>query len=510
MIEHRKPRITWGSQMGFLFAAIGSAVGLGNIWRFSYMAYENGGGAFLVPYFVALITAGIPLMILEFGVGHKKHGSSALSFAKIGRKYEWLGWWMPAVATLGIMLFYSVVIGWCVNYVIFSINLAWGTDTQAFFLNNFLHLSSGVFQLNGIPLQILLSLFAVWFVTWLICYREINHGIEKACLIFMPLLFVMTMILVVWSLTLPGAMEGLKWYLKPDFSKIANWKVWMAAYGQIFFTLSLGFGVMITYASYLPKRTDIVKNAIITSLVNCLYSFVAGFAVFSVLGYMAQASGQPIDQVVKAGPTLAFVAYPQAISMLPFMREAFGIIFFSALVIAGLSSGISLIEAFSRSVTDKFDFNRKVVVTVVCSFGFLGSLIFATGAGLYWLDIVDHYINQYGLVLAGILECLVVGWVLKAKVLRNHINAVSDWQLNRFWSLAIRFFTPAILIIILVSNTISELSKPYGGYDVNALLFLGGLWIIATLLLAFGLSLPKWDQQKLDYDHFAHEDKLLV
>jgi len=510
MVEHHRPRITWASQIGFLFAAIGSAIGLGNIWRFSYMTYENGGGAFLVPYFVALLTAGIPLLILEFGLGHKKHGASSLAFAKIGRRFEWLGWWMPVFATFGIMLFYSVVIGWCVNYVLYSFNLAWGTDAQAFFLKDFLNLSSGVFQIGGISLHLFLSVAFVWFLTWLICYREVNHGIEKACMIFMPLLFVLTIILVGWGLTLPGAWEGIKWYLKPDFSKIANWKVWIAAYGQIFFTLTLGFGVMIAYASYLPKRTDIVKNAVITSLVNCFYSFVAGFAVFSVLGYMALKSGLPINQVVKSGPTLAFVAYPQAISLLPFLREVFGVMFFGALVIAGISSGISLIEAFSRAVTDKFDLNRRAVVNVLCVVGFLGSLIFATGAGLYWLDIVDHYINQYGLVLAGILECVVVGWFLRAHVLRTHINAVSDWSVNRLWDFAISILTPGILLIIFISNLIGEFRKPYGGYDVFALLLLGGLWLIATLLVGVGLSFPKWDRRKLEYDHFAEEDKLLV
>jgi len=510
MTHHEKSRITWGSQLGFIFAAIGSAVGLGNIWRFSYMTYENGGGAFLIPYLIALLTAGIPLMILEFGLGHKKHGASSLAFAKIGRKFEWLGWWMPVFAMFGILLFYSVVIGWCLNYVVFSFNLAWGTDTQNFFLKEFLNLSPGVFQLGGVPLHLLVSVAVVWLITWLICFREVNHGIEKACMIFMPALFVLTVILVGWGLTLPGAWEGIKWYLKPDFSKLGNIKVWIAAYGQIFFTLTLGFGVMIAYASYLPKRTDIVKNAIITSVTNCLYSFIAGFAVFGVLGYMSLKSGLPINQVVKSGPILAFVAYPQAISLLPFFREAFGVIFFGALTIAGISSAISLIEAFSRAITDKFNFDRKMLVSFLCGVGFLGSLAFASGAGLYWLDIVDHYINQYALVIAGILECLVVAWFLKAHILRNHINAVSDWRLNRLWDFAISILTPGILLVIFVTNLIAELRRPYGGYDVKALVILGGFWLLATLLVGIALSMPKWDKQKLGYDHFAQEDKLLV
>ncbi|MBU1026771.1 MAG: sodium-dependent transporter, partial [Candidatus Margulisbacteria bacterium] len=168
------------------------------------------------------------------------------------------------------------------------------------------------------------------------------------------------------------------------------------------------------------------------------------------------------------------------------------------------------IEAFSRAITDKFNFDRKMLVSFLCGVGFLGSLAFASGAGLYWLDIVDHYINQYALVIAGILECLVVAWFLKAHILRNHINAVSDWRLNRLWDFAISILTPGILLVIFVTNLIAELRRPYGGYDVKALVILGGFWLLATLLVGIALSMPKWDKQKLGYDHFAQEDKLLV
>jgi NSS family neurotransmitter:Na+ symporter len=510
MSEHHKERVTWKSQIGFIFAAIGSCIGLGNIWRFSYIVYENGGGAFLIPYFVALLTAGIPLLILEFGLGHKKHGAASLAFAKITRKFEWLGWWMPIYTVFGIMFFYSVVISWCLNYVVYSFTLAWGTDPQTFFLSDFLQVSSGVFDFKGIPVHMLIGVACVWFLIWFICFREINHGIERACSIFMPTLFILTVILVGWGVTLPGAWEGIKWYLKPDFSKLANWQVWIAAYGHIFFTLSVGFGIMIAYASYLPKRTSLIKDALITSLSTSIYAFVAGFAVFSVLGYMALRSGLPIGEVVRSGPTLAFIAYPQAISLFPVFRELFGVIFFSALLIAGIASGLSVVEAFSRAFTDKFDIDRKVVVSVVCALGFLGSLLFAASSGLYWLDIVDHYINQYGLVFAGILECLVVGWFLKAHVLRNHINAVSEWKLTRFWDITISIVTPGVLFIIFINNVIDEFKKPYGEYDLLALILLGGFWLVATLLAAIALSLPKWEKEKLEYDHFAEEDRLLV
>lgn len=506
MLERDK----WGSQAGFLLAAIGSAVGLGNIWRFSYMAYENGGGAFLVPYFVALITTGLPLMILEYGLGHKKHGSSALSFAKIGRQHEWLGWWMPIFVMFGIMFYYSVIIGWCINYSVYSITLKWGANTESFFLKDFLGLSSGVGELGSIRPHILWSTALTWGVMWVICYREVAHGIEKACKVFMPLLFFLTLILIVWGCTLEGAFEGLKWYLKPDWSKIANWEVWIAAYGQIFFTLSLGFGIMITYASYLPKRSDLVKNAVIISFTNCFYSFIAGFAVFSVLGYMALQKGVAIDKVVKSGPTLAFVVYPEAISSLPFFNNLFGFIFFVTLVIAGISSGISIIEAMSSALIDKFNIHRGKTVSGLCIVGFLGSLLFTTQGGLYLLDIVDHFLNQYGLVLAGLLECIIVGWILKAKVLRHHVNAVSKWKINKVWDIFIKFVIPAFLLVMVGKEFLGEYYEPYGGYGRKFTLLIGAGWVLATLVLAIIVSIYPWEPEKLKYEHKPEEDQLII
>ncbi len=503
-------RPKWNSQAGFLMAAIGSAVGLGNIWRFSYMAYENGGGAFLVPYFIALITTGIPLMILEYGLGHKKQGSSALSFAKIGRKYEWLGWWMPTFVMFGIMLYYAVIIGWCINFLVYSVNLRWGSDTQSFFLKEYLNLSSGVGEIGGLQLQIVAATLLAWGINWGICYRGVAHGIEKASEVFMPLLFVLTLTLVLWGVTLEGAGEGLKWYLTPDWGKIMDWRVWMAAYGQIFFTLSLGFGIMITYASYLPAKTDLVKNAVITSVTNCLYSFIAGFAVFSVLGYMAQQKGVAVSEVVKSGPSLAFVAYPEAISRLPFFNNLFGLIFFFTLVIAGISSGISLIEAMASALIDKFAFSRQRTITVLCALGALGSIIFTTRSGLFWLDILDHFLNHYGLVLAGLFECLIVGWVLKAHVLREHINLVSNWKINRLWDFLIKYWTPGLLIVMLLIQFKEEFTHLYGGYSATALLSIGVSWVLATLLLAIIFSLFSWKKSKLEYKHKPEEDKLLV
>jgi len=167
--ESHHPRPEWNSRMGFILAAIGSAVGLGNIWRFSHMCYKNGGGAFLLPYFIALLVVGIPLMILELGIGHRMRGSAPLSFAKIDRRWEWSGWWPVTFVMFGIMLFYSTVIAWCLSYVFFSVNLSWGADPNAFFFGDYLQASSPL-DIGDLSGQIIYALLGVWFLCWLICF----------------------------------------------------------------------------------------------------------------------------------------------------------------------------------------------------------------------------------------------------------------------------------------------------------------------------------------------------
>jgi len=484
-------REQWKSQFGFLLAAVGSAIGLGNIWRFSYMAYSNGGGAFLIPYITALLTVGIPLLVLEFGVGHERIGSAPLAYAKIHKGWEWLGWWAVVFVMFGIELYYTVIIGWCVNYFLLSFDLGWGADPKGFFFGDFLSLTNGPSNIGQIRTPIFIATLFVWFLNWFIVYRGVQKGVELANKIFMPLLFVLTAILVFWSLTLKGAGEGIKAYLTPDFSKIAQPKVWIDAYSQIFFTLSLGFGIMIAYASYLPERSDISKNAVLTSVLNCGYSLFAGFAVFSVLGYMALTEGKPVAEVVDKSIGLAFVAYPKALSLMP-GGSLFGAIFFLCLVVAGISSSISIIEAFVSAYVDKFSTNRGKVVTVISVLGALGSIVFTTQGGLFWLDIVDHFLTNYGLLVVGIFESILVGWLFKTDVLRQHINRYSSLKIGRWWNGLIRLFVPTALGVLLAGAIYKEVQSPYEGYSWGAIILLGVDWILFTVIIAVVFALRPW------------------
>jgi NSS family neurotransmitter:Na+ symporter len=484
-------REQWKSQLGFLLAAVGSAIGLGNIWRFSYMAYSYGGGAFLIPYVTALLTAGIPLLILEFAIGHERVGSAPLAYAKISKKWEWLGWWAVIFVMFGIELYYTVIIAWCMDFFVLSFNLGWGEDPNSYFFKDFLALSDKPSAIGQIRTPIFAALVVVWFMNWMILYRGIQRGVELANKIFMPLLFVLTAVLVGWALTLEGAMEGIKAYLTPDFSKLSNPKVWIDAYSQIFFTLSLGFGIMIAYASYLPDKTNISRNAVLTAFINSGYSLFAGFAVFSVLGFMATSQGKPISEVVSQSIGLAFVAYPKAVTLMP-GGNLFGAIFFLCLVVAGISSSVSIIEAFTSAVVDKFALNRKKVVTLICTLGFIGSIVFTTQAGLLWLDIVDHFLTHYGLVVVGIFECIIVAWLFKLKILRNHVNKISTLKLGPWWDFLIKYFVPLVLGVILIGDIYNELRQPYGGYSWLSIIIIGRDWVLLTLVAAFWMALRPW------------------
>lgn len=479
-------RETWGTRAGFIMAAVGSAIGLGNIWRFPYMAYENGGGAFLVPYFIAMLAAGIPFMILEFGLGHKFRGSAPKIFSTISSKMEWLGW-LQVVVCFIIATYYVAIISWAMQYFLMAFNQGWGASPADFFFKDFLALSSGPMELGSLQMPIFLGIVAAWAITFFAIFTGIRGGIERLNKVFMPLLFVMVLVFIGFGMTLPGASEGLQWLFKPDFSAIWNAKVWTAAAGQIFFSLSIGFAIMLAYSSYLPKDSDINNNATMTVFINCGFSMLGGLMIFSVLGYMAAQKGVPVSEVVSSGVGLAFVTLPTAINMMP-MPILFGGLFFLALTIAGLSSMISIVEAVVSAVMDKLSMPRKQAATFICTLGFIISVVFSTSGGLYLLDIVDHFVNNYGILIGGLVEICFIAWFCKLDVIQQHINATSEFAVGTLWKVCIMGVAPLGLAVNLGLSLWDDLHAGYGGYDLSALLMFGWLVLFAAFALAFALT----------------------
>ncbi|MDK4591520.1 sodium-dependent transporter, partial [Kingella kingae] len=276
-------RETFSGRKAFIFAAIGSAVGLGNIWRFPYVTYENGGGAFMIPYLVALLTAGIPLLFLDYALGHKYRGSAPLSFRRLSQKFETFGWWQVLINVI-IGIYYAVILGWAASYTYFSLNQAWGKDHAGFFFKEYLHMADGA----GVGLDfvgaVALPQIGVWLFVLAVLALGVQKGVGKSSAFFMPLLTIMFTVLVISSLFLPGAAKGLDALFTPNWSKLLEPTVWIAAYGQIFFSLSICFGIMVTYSSYLKRDTDLTSTGLVVGFANSAFELLAGIGVFAALG----------------------------------------------------------------------------------------------------------------------------------------------------------------------------------------------------------------------------------
>ncbi|WP_134699147.1 sodium-dependent transporter [Ammoniphilus sp. YIM 78166] len=485
----------WGTRAGFILAAVGSAIGLGNIWRFPYVAYENGGGAFLVPYLFALLTAGIPILILEFGIGKKGGGSAPLSWRNLNQKWEWMGWFQVLISFV-IITYYSVIIAWALSYTKLSLNLEWGDDTKGFLFGDFLGVTDGVWNMGGLQTHLILPLVIVWSIVFITLYKGIKSGIERVSKFVMPLLIFLFLIITFRGLSLEGAAMGLNHFFTPDWSKVWHYKTWIAAYGQIFFSLSIGYAIMITYASYLPKKSDVNNSAFITALGNSGFELLAGITVFSILGFMAFENNVNISEVAAGGIGLAFVVFPKVINTLPAFNNLFGFLFFGCLVLAGITSAISIMEVVVAAIRDKFNLTRERAVVWVTAVSFSVSLLYATGAGLYFLDIVDHFINSFGILLSGLIQLILFGWFYKLRDIREAGNATSDFRIGAWWEIILKFITPSILLFIYAQNLIGAFREPYEDYPISALLTLGAGSVLLVMAIAWFFTRLSWKHSK--------------
>lgn len=499
-MNEKETRQQFNSKLGFILAAVGSAVGLGNIWRFPYVLYENGGGSFLIPYFIAIFTAAIPLLILEYTLGNKFRASAPLAFARNNKKFEWVGW-IPTFIGAMIVLYYSSIVSWAINYLYLSINRSWGPSPEEFFFDGFLKVSEGAFHLGEININILVGLIIIWGGTYIVCSRSIDKGIEKLNKILLPVLAITIAFVILRGISLEGAKEGLNVLFTPDFNALKNPQIWLAAYSQVFYSLSVAMGIMITYSSYLPKKSDLVNTAFITGLANSAFELTVSIGIFSILGYMASQNNVPVTEVVASGVGLAFIAFPKAFNLMGTLGSVLGVAFFATLVFAGFTSFVSITEAFITPFTDKFKFERKKTYKVICIGGFAISSIYATGAGLYILDIVDYFINSFGIITVGIIEAVVVTYVFGLKKFRDLANSNSIQKVGNLWMASVAFVVPVLLTINLILFTIQTITDGYGGNSTASLLFYGGGTLIAIVVCSVIMSLLAWkNKDDLNYD----------
>jgi len=410
-------RDRWPSRTAFIYAAIGSAVGLGNIWRFPFLAEKFGGGAFLIPFLIALFVAGIPLLILEFALGQKIQKGAVDSLASIKKKLSGLGWWALFTAFI-VISYYVVIMAWSLIYLFASFGVQWSEDPESYFFNNVLQISESVDSIGTIVPAVFIGLLISWILIYFCVWKGVR-SVSKVVMWTVPLPIILLFVLLIRVFTLDGAMIGIVEYITPDFSALFDSEVWIAAVSQVFFSLSIAFGVMIAYSSYNKKGSDINKNAFTVGIADTVIAIIAGFVVFGTLGFMAEQQGVAFDEVVASGPGLAFIAFPQALSLMPF-GTIFSILFFITLFTLAIDSAFSLVEAVNIVISDKIKMKKQYIALIVCTLGFLAGIIYTTNGGLFILDVVDHFVTNINLIVIGIIYLIVVSHhapILKSETL---------------------------------------------------------------------------------------------
>ncbi|QFG68268.1 sodium-dependent transporter [Ornithinimicrobium pratense] len=456
-----RQRETWTSSTGFILAAIGSAVGLGNIWRFPGVAYENGGGAFLIPYLVALLTAGIPILFLDYAIGHRYRAAAPLALRRIARPAETLGWFQICLSFV-IAVYYAAVIAWSLSYFVFSFDLRWGDNTAAFFTGEYLQVGAPEISSTVVP-AVAIPLVLVWVAVLVVLVLGVTRGVQRVNVVFIPLLTVTFAALVVRALTLPGASDGLNAFFTPNWSALTDPAVWIAAYSQIFFSLSIAFGIMITYASYQRRKANMTSSGLVVAFANSSFEILAGIGVFATLGFMAQQASTTVDQLEGlTGPTLSFITFPAVISQMP-GGNVFGMLFFGCLVLGGFTSIISILLGVAASVQEKFGLGQKaaaVTVSVICAA--LSLALFSTTSALLALDTVDQWANNIGIVFSAIVMAVLVIWVLrKGPTLLAHLNTVSTFRLGWWWIGLVAVLAPLYLGYMLYERVRTLIVEGY-------------------------------------------------
>ncbi len=444
-----KNRSNFTGSLGFIFAAASSAVGLGNLWRFPYLAAKYGGGMFLLIYFILAVTFGFALMVTEIAIGRKTRLSPMEAFGAMHKKWGWLGKLTTLVPVL-ILPYYCVIGGWVTKYCAVMLSGAVAQSADDNYFPSFISSTAS-------PLA-----FFFIFVTFVavIIFLGVNKGIEKFSKVLMPMLLILTIILTIFVLTREGAGAGVAYYLKPELSHLSV-KTILAALGQLFFSMSLAMGIMITYGSYVRKEDSIEKSVRQIEFFDTLVAFLAGLmivpAVFAYSGGDAAALGK--------GPSLMFVTLPKVFNGMPF-GSVVGSLFFVLVFFAALTSAVSVMEAIVAGIDDKYKIGRKkataivyvyaIAIGVFCSLGF-GILNHIKIFGFDILDFLDFLSNSVLMPVVGMFTCIVVGFVVKPKTIIEEVEVNGKFKMKRFYTVMVKWIAPVFIFIILVSSVLDAL-----------------------------------------------------
>ncbi|XP_053849817.1 LOW QUALITY PROTEIN: sodium-dependent serotonin transporter-like [Vidua macroura] len=477
---HTHPRDKWSKKMDFLLSVIGFAVDLGNVWRFPYICYQNGGGAFLIPYTLMAIFGGVPLFYMELALGQFHRTGAIPIWKRICPIFKGIGF---AICIIGLYVsfYYNTIIAWALYYFYssFSGTLPWAScdnpwntpdctnyfgksnvtwtnfsrsPAEEFYTRKVLEIqkSGGLYDIGGIRWQLLLCLFLIFTIVYFSLWKGVKTS-GKVVWVTATLPYVVLLILLIRGATLPGAWRGVVFYLRPDWGKLLSTAVWVDAAAQIFFSLGPGFGVLLALASYNHFHNNCYRDALVTSAVNCLTSFLSGFVIFTVLGYMAEMRDVEVEDVARdKGPSLLFITYPEAIANMV-GSTFFAIIFFLMMITLGLDSTFGGLEAVITAVMDEYPQvlagRRELFVLGLITVCFLGSLSTLTYGGAYVVKLLEEFGAGCSILAVVLLETIAVSWFYGIQRFSHDVKAMLGFTPGLFWKLCWVAISPALLAV---------------------------------------------------------------
>ena len=472
----------WDSSIAFIFAMIGAAVGLGNIWRFSYVLYSNGGGSFFIPYLIAIAIMGIPFLILEYGVGFTFKESFSNIMKKINPKFEVIAWILVLFVFI-VTIYYMVILSWDLVYLGSSFTFSWGTDAANYFVST-VGGSSNLSNASFLLIPTTIGVILLWVVLWFIAHRNVDKGIGKVSKILIPSLFVIMGFIIVYALTLPGAGIGINTLLTPDWSKLMDVNIWLAAFAQIIFSLSMGQAIALTYASYLPENSKLINNVLIVVASNSLFEICTAFGVFSILGYMSFTNGTPMVQLITEGTGLIFIVFPMIFNIMGPIGRIIAPLLFLAILFAGITSALGFLEPMLNTTAVKLGWSRKKTATVLSIIGCIFSLILTSGISSYLVGIIDSFVNEFGILILIGIQCIIFAWFYGVDKFMPALNGLSIINVGKTWKFIIKYLLPLVLVVMWIVGII-QLFSTAKTFEIIVDL------IIIVLVMAFAIVLTK-------------------
>uniref|UniRef100_A0A8C1RBT8 Transporter n=1 Tax=Cyprinus carpio TaxID=7962 RepID=A0A8C1RBT8_CYPCA len=492
-------REKWASKLDFVLSVAGGFVGLGNVWRFPYLCYKNGGGAFLIPYFIFLFGGGLPVFFLEVALGQFTSEGGITCWGKLCPIFTGIGYASIVIVSL-LNIYYIVILAWGLYYLLqcFQHELPWArcrhswntgncvedtvrknktlwpstnltSPVTEFWERNVLSISSGIDEVGGLKWELALCLLAVW----IICFFCIWKGVKstgKVVYFTATFPFLMLIVLLVRGVTLPGAAEGIKFYLYPNLTRLKDPEVWIDAGTQIFFSYAICLGAMTSLGSYNKYKYNCYRDCMLLGCLNSGTSFVSGFAIFSVLGFMAQEQGVAIADVAESGPGLAFIAYPKAVTMMP-LPTVWAILFFIMLLLLGLDSQFVEVEGQITSLVDLYPsllrkgYRREIFIAVICVISYLLGLTMVTKGGMYVFQLFDYYAaSGVCLLWVAFFECVAVAWVYGADNFYDAIEDMIGYRPNSWMKWSWMLITPVLCVGCFVFSLVKYKPLTYNKF----------------------------------------------